>query len=1059
MSRDIRPQDLESILGLPFTPQQLAAITAPPSPAVVIAGAGSGKTSVMSARVVWLVASGSTTPEGVLGLTFTNKAAAELAQRVREALRRLADAGIDVPDGEPTVSTYHAYAAALLREHGLRAGYEPSARLLADAARFQLAEQVVRRAPGPFTALSLLTPGLTKAVVALESELNEHLVSPEAVSEHDQELLRTLAEVEAERGSLTARPADARKAALARAELLQLVGEYREAKRAAEAVDFGDQMAGAALVAERFAEVGEAERNRYAAVLLDEYQDTSIAQKRLLLALFGTGYPVMAVGDPFQAIYGWRGASVRNITSFVDEFATPGQPAADFPLSQNNRSDERILDLANIIAEPLRKTHHLVAPLQPRADKRGLGGVQVSLHATRDDELAGLGDDVATRIASGVQPRDVAVLCRDSSAFAALYEVLTARQVPVEVVGLGGLLELPEIVDLVATLEVLDDPGANPAMVRLLTGPRWRLGPRDLALLGRRAKDLVRSQAKAAPATGLSLALAEAVAGIDSAELISLAEAVHDPGPGSYSSEARTRLRALDDELTELRRHRGDSLLDLVQRILDVTGLAVETTMSSLRVGAHHPEQLAAFLSHVSDFVDLDGSASVGAFLAFLSASVDYEGGLDAAVPSNTNSVKVMTVHKAKGLEWPVVYLPLLCNSVFPSARGRSSWTKSAQVLPYSLRGDAEDFPSVRDWSGNKPWQEFQARLKEKDQVEERRLAYVGFTRAQHELICSGHWWGPTQIKKRGPSDYLLAAHEFCLSGGGAVGSWEPEPAEATNNPSLQQRQGTVWPPILDPEAAADRAAGAELVRRALRAPQQSLSELLGTDEEAARVAGWDADLVALVAEAQELHTPRRSVNLPRSLSASMFMRFASDPAALARELARPMPRRPLAAANRGTRFHAWVENRFGQSALIDLDDLDHRDSAQDQDLATLQEAFLAGPYADRVPFAVEAPFQIILAGQVISGRIDAVYQTQPDDSGTPEFEVVDWKTGSTPADTMQLAIYRLAWAELQQVPPESVGAAFYYVARGIVDNPSDLPGREQLGELLSQTARSVESR
>lgn len=148
------PDQLKELLGIPFTPEQTACITAPPAPQVIVAGAGSGKTTVMAARVVWLVGTGQVAPEQVLGLTFTNKAAGELAERVRKALIRAGVTDPDVidpdnPPGEPVISTYHAFAGRLLTDHGLRIGLEPTSRLLADATRYQLAARVLREAPGP----------------------------------------------------------------------------------------------------------------------------------------------------------------------------------------------------------------------------------------------------------------------------------------------------------------------------------------------------------------------------------------------------------------------------------------------------------------------------------------------------------------------------------------------------------------------------------------------------------------------------------------------------------------------------------------------------------------------------------------------------------------------------------------------------------------------------------------------------------------------------------------------------------------------------------------------
>jgi DNA helicase-2/ATP-dependent DNA helicase PcrA len=192
---------------------------------------------------------------------------------------------------------------------------------------------------------------------------------------------------------------------------------------------------------------------------------------------------------------------------------------------------------------------------------------------------------------------------------------------------------------------------------------------------------------------------------------------------------------------------------------------------------------------------------------------------------------------------------------------------------------------------------------------------------------------------------------------------------------------------------------------------------------------------------------------LPSSLTATALARLRDDPEGFARDLARPMPRPPAPAARFGTRFHAWVEARFGQQQLIDADELPGRADAEiddADDLAALVGAFETGAFADRVPHAVEAPFALVLDGQVVRGRIDAVYAEQVD--GEPGFLVVDWKTNrQQSADPLQLAVYRLAWAELAGVPVERVRAGFYYVRHGELVEPQGLADRAALERLLRQ--------
>ena len=194
-------------------------------------------------------------------------------------------------------------------------------------------------------------------------------------------------------------------------------------------------------------------------------------------------------------------------------------------------------------------------------------------------------------------------------------------------------------------------------------------------------------------------------------------------------------------------------------------------------------------------------------------------------------------------------------------------------------------------------------------------------------------------------------------------------------------------------------------------------------------------------------------ISLPSSLSASDLVRLAEDPEAFTKRLARPMPARPAPAARRGTRFHAWVEAHYGVRPLLEPDDLPGAaddDVESDAALAALQETFLASPYADRSPVGIEVPFSLVVGGRVVPGRIDAVFAST-DDDGTTRYEVVDWKTSKDHgADPLQLAIYRVAYAELVGVPVEQVDAAFLFVRDGAVVRPDDLPDRAGLEALLA---------
>jgi len=1052
---------LAELLGQPApTAEQAAVIQAPLRPGLVVAGAGSGKTETMAARVVWLIANGLVRPEQVLGLTFTRKAAGELAARIGNRVRQLAAARVVAEEvvlaGEPTVSTYHSYAARLVAEHGVRLGVEPTSRLLTDAVRWQYAARVVQAYDGDMSHVTMTPAWITKELLDLAEEMGEHFVVPEELRRYTE---RLVADVEALPGSsrktgVYAKVRGALDRQLARLQLLPLVEQYTRSKRATEAMDYGDQMGVAARLAQAVPEIGQAERGRYAAVLLDEYQDTSHAQLVLLRSLYGDGHPVTAVGDPCQSIYGWRGASAGSLQRFPEQFPVADgtllpEPAAVQELSTSWRNDGRILDLANAVAGELRTRGAVVPVLAARPGRETAGTIRCALLETAEDEAqwiaAGMAEvwrDNAARTATGLAGRSAAVLTRRRSQQRVLETALRSRGIPVEVLGLGGLLDTPEVLDVVSTLRVAVDPSAGDALLRLLSGARWRLGPRDLAALGRRARQLI-----ADPGTG------ELPVRSDREDEGSVVDALDDLGPPSaYSPMGWRRLTALRDEIRLLRRRLDQPLPDLLADIERTIGLDVEVAVRRPGEQALARGHLDAFLDIAADFAaDLAGGGAGGSptgFLGYLQAAEEQERGLEAGVVERrADAVQILTVHGAKGLEWDVVAIPGLVKGVFPAKDAAGDvWTTKLGAVPYALRGDRHELPQ---------W-EVSACLDQKDAdvsreaflddcaaiglLEERRLAYVAVTRARSELLCSGYWWDDA-LGSRGPSALLDEVREHV----GSPEHWEPPPDEGVANPRRAAVRTASWPadPLGIRRATVDDAA--ERVRAAR--PPDAASE-------------WHEDVELLLAELAASGSALENVALPAHLSVSQLVTLRRDPQRLAAQLSRPMPFPPAPLARRGTAFHAWLEHRFGAQRLLDLDELPGAEDAgaDDGDLAVLQEAFLASVWADRTPVEVEVPFEFRLSVLSVRGRMDAVFL---DEGG--QYEVVDWKTGQPPtgadaaASAVQLAAYRLAWAELSGVPPDRVGAAFHYVRHNRTVRPADLYDADGLRKLVERlpTARS----
>lgn len=1033
---------IEGVGEFAFSDPQIAAITAPlDRPSAIIAGAGSGKTTVMAARVVWLVGHHGIAPDRILGLTFTNKAATELGSKVRRSLQGLG-ATLEEAEGEPTTSTYHAFAGTLIAEHGLRLGIEPDLRILSDASRFQRVAQAIENYNQPLLEVSTNVSSLVGNVMALDGQLSEHLVSTEELRAFDTELIAMLESepkhyVIQDQGIATARK---------RIELSLLVDRYRSAKAAAGVMDFSDQMAWGAQLSE-LPEVGESLRDRFDVVLLDEYQDTSVAQRDLLKNLFsgaegspGHGFSVMAVGDPAQGIYGWRGAAAGNLIEFLDHFpARDGVASKPFSLIETRRCSHTVIEAANSLAAEFYATSDDVKPLTANSGNPA-GSVSVSMHTTVADEVDAVVAGVKDAIAADIAPKDIAILVRVGAENGEIVSALRDEGIPFEVVGLTGLLSQPEVQDLISLLQVIEDVTANPAMLRLLTGPRWRIGPRDLALLGKRAGTLSgRTFGREGDLT-LDEQLAKAVEGSDPTEIVSLADAVEDPGDLAYSTQARIRFAALSRMLAGLRSHVGEPLHDFARRAMHALDLDVELEAVGRPTGL---DNLALLFEAIASYSADDTYASLSGLLAYLQAEEQFNSGMEISAPSESESIKLLTVHKAKGLEWKVVFVPFMAKDVFPSGRGRSKWITSATTLPVPLRGDADQLPDIDEWTA-KGEKAYAAANAADSRMEERRLGYVAYTRAKRDLHVSGHWWGRTATRPKGPSMFLDNTHELLTSHGVEPLHWVDPPADDDHNPLNEMRDSVHWPSAGPALVARHRLADLVDAHRDDHT-MPVLPEFHTPDEvrEMAELEQITTELELLLAEADRAADPVRAVALPSTLSATTALRLAEDPAGLLAELARPMPRRPSPAARFGTRFHAWVETHFGQQTLLDPADLPGQgdaDIADDSELAELIESFRTGPYGDRQPYAIEAPFSLVLGGQQVIGRIDAVYQT------ADGFEVVDWKTNrAATADPLQLAIYRLAWAELQGIDPALVSGTFYYVRLGQVKVYDDLPGRDEL--------------
>jgi DNA helicase-2/ATP-dependent DNA helicase PcrA len=1146
--------DIATALGQPPpTAAQQRVIEAPPLPALVVAGAGSGKTETMSGRVVWLVANGHVRRDEILGLTFTRKAAGELAERIGrrlavideygrrgllphipeivrgDALRRVEEAasgrqrelvrthvldelaesfgtGWDPSTPRaaedlmirPRVSTYNAFADGIVREHAARIGRDPDVAMLSQAASWMLAREVVLRSDLPeLENIDFALGTVIDAVQRLAGDALDHRVD------------LTLAERIAREQALAFAPyrsnADVEKAAsnlLSLPTLTALVRDYIAEKERRGVLDFADQVGGAYDIVESAPDVRAELREQHRVVLLDEYQDTSVIQTRFLAELFRDS-AVMAVGDPHQSIYGWRGASADNLYAFSKTFSA-NVAAETYSLMTSWRNDRSILDIANRVLAPLQRPGLDVPPLEPRPGA-GEGEVSVRFPFTVDDEAAAVAEWFEARRAAhdtrgrgraqGQSPHTGAILFRSKRHMQTFAGALAARGIPHRILGLGGLLTTPEVVDVVSTLRVVHDPTAGSALIRLLTGPRFGVGVADMGALYDLGRTLAERDTDMAPLPEEVRARLRSSRGADEAvsiiDAVDVVRAVRDEYRmlEGITPDGRARIRAAGEMLERLRRASSQPIPELIRLIelelrLDIE-LASNETRGPARIAA---TQLRAFADEVRAFLAADDRGTIGSLLAWLDKAESTDELMPRPEPPEPGVVQLLTIHGSKGLEWDAVAVVRLVVDELPSRVSDTSGWFGFGVVPFALRGDRDALPRF-DWDpveaiGEETDPEKRQKLAQaslsggatkanpkggalkrfKDayrayqQQEERRLAYVAVTRARTDLLLSGaHWAG--QKAPRTPSPYLAEALE-------AQGLDPIDPVDPDENPYEGPGSTLTWP--IDPLGArrSTVAAAATAVEEAVQAsaaePTLELQRLLA--ERAARQRG--ADAVA-----------------PTRVPASRFKDYVTDFGGTLASIVRPMPERPYRQTRLGTLFHAWVEQRselVGVGNRLDeaLWELDEDETPQDPafrgddgvegtassadaaDLAALQQTFERSEWGDLKPFAVEIEIDFALGAgiddiaareqsHIVICKLDAVYR-RADRGG--RIEIVDWKTGKAPRTAaereermLQLALYRLAYHRRFDVRLEEIDVALYYVADDLVIRGDRVYSEEEL--------------
>ena len=1001
------------------------------SPSLVVAGAGSGKTELLAVRVLWLVANGFARPEQILGLTFTKKAATELSKRIYESLLKLRDSSFWPEDLEfdfqaPTISTYNAFANQVFRDNALALGYESDATLISEATAFQLAREVCVRfgsdVSGTLSDLELNIDALVEKVIELARALNDNgqtagnLQSEiERTVDHISRLPKKAGEEVTSRFVYVDTIVEDLKPAPLIAELAEI---FQKEKKLRSMVDYSDQVSLALRSVTEFAASANNIRESFSQVMLDEYQDTSVLQTRLLSTLFA-GRSVFAVGDPNQSIYGWRGASASNLDEFASDFGT----AKNFSLKTSWRNPIKVLEKANEISLPLanqasfetpKPLEQRVLPVKLEAMPEALDGeVQVRFLETIEQEAEQIAQWFKPALAKGAS---CAVLMRKRSAMALFVETLQSNGIEVEVVGLGGLLELPEIVDLVSALKVIQRVDAGSELIRLLTGARWRIGPKDIDRLFVIARKL--SGPRQEGVFRQELTIVEALDEVTSESLDLLSE---------FSTESLKRLRDAALLLRNLRSATSLPLADFVRVVAEELWLDIELRANPKL--KNPMAQLESFYETVASFGTASAGSQLGAFLNWLDyASKRERFELPKSNPA-AGVVQVLTIHAAKGLEWDYVAVPNLVEDDFPSKpRSISGWLSGAE-LPYPLRGDARSLPvfaygETRTQAEIKVAKEqFRADNKEHQLREEYRLIYVAITRTKESLLLTGSYWKPGNTGSRKPSRFLEQ-----LAGEG----FEFAEIVSEQNPLDLEPKTASWP--LDPVGEKHSTALKQAAEKVQQATEQLANEV--TDSKRTSV----QDEIDLLLKEQDDRIARLAVvDLPVRIPASRFKEFVKDVDAIAEKYLRPTPSKPYRATRIGTQFHSWVEDFL-------VSEIDQTSSTAVSELA---EIFKNSRFAGLKESEIELEINLTQGVNTFVCKLDAVFKLGD------RYEIVDWKTGSPPETReqeqemiLQLALYRFAYSKLRNVPIDQIDVCFYFVADNKELRPEIVPDPAELMRL-----------
>ena len=605
-----------------LNPQQREAVLCTEGPLLVVAGAGSGKTRVLTHRIAHLIGENLASPSEILAITFTNRAATEMKERVQQLLGgRIA--------ARMWVMTFHSACGRMLRRDAELIGYRSTFTIYDQADQVRLVKSCIEdlgKDPKRF---------VPRAVHGAISHAKDRLLTPELYAErvggYFEETVASVYEL------------------------------YERRLSAANAMDFDDLIMKTVLLLERVPEARHHWQQAFRYVMVDEYQDTNHAQFRLVSILAEKHRNLAVVGDQDQSIYAFRGADIRNIAEFEQDFPN----AVVIPLEQNYRSTQTILDAANSVIEHNRDR-------KPKRLWSDLGtGEPVRVVEAEDEhaEARYVAGRIQAALDDGASPGEIAVFYRMNAQSRVLEDLLTRQGIDYRVVGGPKFYERAEIKDLIAYLQVLDNPADEVSLRRIVNQPRRGIGSTSLDRLGAYARTLE----------------------------VTLWDAMLDVEASPLGSAGAASVRRFAELIEELRDGAHEAPVgDVMERVLTHTGYADMLEAERTIEAQGRLENLQELVGVAREFdqrgEDVEESSRLSAFLQEISLYTDQD-----AVDDDRGRVTLMTLHNAKGLEFPIVFMIGLEEGLFPHQRS----------------------------------------LDEGNEGEERRLCYVGMTRAQQGLTLT----------------------------------------------------------------------------------------------------------------------------------------------------------------------------------------------------------------------------------------------------------------------------------------------------------------------------------